>query len=174
MVITGGLLWPGDGTGERADAARGASASEQNSEGSTPEPGEESAEKATTGSDGGDPQATPSPAAPVVEDDAASAASALLAQVAACVEEQDPVCAEAVAPGSEKAIKALAPTAAGDVSVDLVDEYGDVAVIRVGSPDGAAGEEGESAAAPEQMLVLVRQDEKWLVRDVYGVADQPG
>ncbi len=49
-----------------------------------------------------------------------------------------------------------------DRTVSLLDEYGGVAVLRV-----------ESADARAQIAVLVSVDEKWLVRDVYDVADQP-
>ncbi len=80
-----------------------------------------------------------------------------------------------MAAGSAGVVETLASAAVGTPTIELVDEYGDVAVVRLGAPVAAPGEEGEGEpAAPEQMLVLVRQDEKWLVRDVYGVADQPG
>jgi len=47
-------------------------------------------------------------------------------------------------------------------TVTLLDEYGGVAVFRVEADD-----------RPAQILVLVSDDGKWLVRDVYDVADQP-
>ncbi|MBT2486060.1 hypothetical protein J7E28_15260 [Microbacterium sp. ISL-108] len=59
--------------------------------------------------------------------------------------------------------------------MELVDEYGDVAVVRLRREEGGPVDEGDThPSAPDQMLVLVRQDEKWLVRDAYSVADQPG
>lgn len=48
--------------------------------------------------------------------------------------------------------------------VSVLDEYGGVAVLRV---------EGADGDVPPQIVVIVRDDEKWLVRDVYDVADQP-
>lgn len=48
--------------------------------------------------------------------------------------------------------------------ITLLDEYGGVSVLRV---EGAGGD------VPPQIVVIVRDDEKWLVRDVYDVADQP-
>ena len=51
---------------------------------------------------------------------------------------------------------------AADTVTTLLDEYGGVAVFRV-----------ESAALAPQILVLVSVNGKWLVRDVYDVADQP-
>ena len=53
-----------------------------------------------------------------------------------------------------------------------MDEYGDVAVIRVSTPSHS--EDGATPGTRVQMVVLVRVDEKWLVRDAYDVADQPG
>jgi hypothetical protein len=53
-----------------------------------------------------------------------------------------------------------------------VDVYGDVAVIRMRS--ASADGDGEGRAQHERMIVLVRIAEKWLVRDAYDVADQPG
>lgn len=57
-------------------------------------------------------------------------------------------------------------------STQLVDEYGDIAVIRA---TGSAGNtvSGSGTRQSEWILVLARADEKWLVRDVYDVADQP-
>ena len=45
--------------------------------------------------------------------------------------------------------------------VQVVDEYGGVAAVRI---------VGESVT---QILVMVQADEKWLVREVYDLADQP-
>ncbi len=57
-------------------------------------------------------------------------------------------------------------------TTQLVDEYGDIAVIRAtGSGDNSSA--GSPGHQGEWILVLARTDEKWLVRDVYDVADQP-
>lgn len=56
-----------------------------------------------------------------------------------------------------------------------MDEYGDVAVVRLrtsGVDDGEGDAEGQGS--DQTIVVLIRTEEKWLVRDVYDVADQPG
>ena len=54
--------------------------------------------------------------------------------------------------------------AADERSIALLDDFGDLAVLRV---EGRAGEGGS------QLVVIVRQDGKWLLRDVHDVAQQP-
>ena len=49
-------------------------------------------------------------------------------------------------------------------SVSLLDDFGDIAVLRV---DPNAGE------TQAQLVVVIRRDEKWLLRDVHDVAQQP-
>ncbi|UWF78547.1 MULTISPECIES: hypothetical protein [Microbacterium] len=85
----------------------------------------------------------------------------LLAGIARCRAEGDAECAEAIAPGAAPAVQEN--LAAGPASaVELVEDYGDVAVLRV-SGDGTG----------PQIVVLARADGRWLVRDVYDIADQP-
>ncbi len=154
-VLAGGLLWPGGATGD---------------------PDGSSVAPAAAPIDGrGAPHATPSgmpaektPSA--TDDDPVAAAEGLLKLLAGCAEGGDELCAAAVAPGSSGIAEALTGVLAEgrERTVEIVDEYGDVAVIRL-SAGGA-----DVAGGAEQMMVLVRQNEKWLVRDVYGVADQPG
>jgi hypothetical protein len=104
-------------------------------------------------------------------DDPVGATKALLDVVLVCASQEDLLCEGAVASGSAGVVEALrAPLSASDPPVaELVDAYGDIAVIRL-SPAGAGSEE----ATGELMLVLVRMKDEWLVRAVYGVADQPG
>ncbi len=89
-----------------------------------------------------------------------SAATAILTALAACADVAGS-CA-----GLMENPAASAPS--GVVSTDtpravtLLDEYGGVAVFRV-----------EASDQLPQILVLVAADGKWLVRDVYDVADQP-
>ena len=59
---------------------------------------------------------------------------------------------------------------APDAQITLVDEYGGVAVFRVEPAEGT-GNRADGPAA--QILVLDSVDGKWLIRDVYDVADQP-
>ncbi|MCK2036915.1 hypothetical protein KZC51_12305 [Microbacterium sp. SSW1-49] len=58
--------------------------------------------------------------------------------------------------------------------MELVDEYGDAAVIRL-TPEqqGKADVRRGADSRAGRVLVLVRINEKWLVRGVYDVADQP-
>lgn len=92
--------------------------------------------------------------------------AALIAEIRACAERGDDVCAPAMADGSPQIVDLVAEVgAAGDAA--LVDRYGDIAVLELPPLiDGAAPE----AAT---IVVLVRVEEKWLVRDAYRVADQP-
>ncbi|MFY9713786.1 MAG: hypothetical protein WAK00_09945 [Microbacterium sp.] len=171
-VLAVGLLWPTGGASEAGAQTDGASdagtppSEEQTSPAETPapnaEPDEPTAPTAETG------------ALPTAESsDPAYAATALLAVIRACAEAQDVLCTEAVAEGAVGVVERLGGIGT-DRELALVDEYGDVAVIRV-TPTGSAPEEDEQpVAASELMLVLVRLDENWLVRDVYDVADQPG
>ena len=84
-----------------------------------------------------------------------------MSALASCRSEGDTNCAVAVAPGAgERVLAALmADVSAPDITP--VEDYGDVAVVRL------------DANGERQMLVLVRQNDSWLVRDVYDVADQP-
>ncbi|CAL4859681.1 hypothetical protein [Microbacterium sp. MM2322] len=53
------------------------------------------------------------------------------------------------------------PAAEGDYAVEVVDEYGGAAAVRIVGKDLT------------QVLVMVRVKERWLVREVYDLADQP-
>lgn len=57
---------------------------------------------------------------------------------------------------------ATGPADARELS--LLDEYGGVTVLRASSTDDDV---------PEQIVVIVRDGEGWLVRDIYDIADQP-
>lgn len=106
--------------------------------------------------------------------DAVEAASGLLTTIAACAAAGDEICADAVVPGASGLVERInaAGFAATSPELALVDEYGDVAVIRMSSAESSATESGVPAV--EQVLVIVRDEKRWLVRDVYDVADQPG
>lgn len=165
VVLVGGLFWPSGGPAESSDAVRTATPTAGSSgEGSVPFD-----EGATDGAEDG----SATPAVPAEADGPAGAAAALLRLIAECRAAEDPVCEEAVADGSAGVVDMIGIEAEVTPTLELVDEYGDVAVIRLVAPGAPSEGEGETAV-PDQMLVLVQQDEKWLVRDVYGVADQPG
>ncbi|WP_120493609.1 hypothetical protein [Microbacterium phyllosphaerae] len=166
VVLCGGLLWPGGATGEPASGkVRPSPAASRSSAGSptttpttpaSPIPAAESTDESTGSED------------PVV------AARALLLAIRHCAETGDLACSDAVAAGSSGIVEALTGAASGEKVPELaaVDEYGDVAVIRVSSI--AVIGEGPAPQQIEQMVVVVRVNEKWLVRDAYDVADQPG
>ena len=98
--------------------------------------------------------AGPETAAPDSRDPVAAAVR-LIAALRAC---PDDAC---VAGLWEDQSRARRPQSGPTASVTLVDEYGGVAVVRAG--------EGPVA----EIVVLVSTDAKWLVREIYDLADQP-
>lgn len=172
VVLAGGLMWPpSDSDSAATEHPIGATADQRSSEGGsrpTASPGASPGAVATPEADGSPPGAAstpdPSPTPDALKDGSAQQrAVALLEDVADCEEAGDAVCEDAVVDGSGALVqKRLTGT---DVKrpVTAVEDYGDVSVLRLG-PSGDRG---------EQMLVLVRQKDRWLVRDVYDVADQP-
>jgi len=177
VILVGGLLWPGGatggspaagGSGEKIDPAVAADATGQEYAGgaATASPSEPAA--AATGTPESSPDPTPGGAG---LGDPVDAATALLSLIRECADRGDDACVEAVVPGSS-AVRDVTSTQTdgGKEQIALVDAYGDVAVVRV-----SGGESGETdaPAGSERMLVLVRLEDKWLVRDAYDVADQP-
>nr|WP_017202219.1 hypothetical protein [Microbacterium barkeri] len=75
-----------------------------------------------------------------------------------------------MATGSTGVVDALAGVDTASSTAELVDEYGDVAVVRL-RVESLGNDEAVSSA--EKMVVLIRAEQKWLVRDAYDVADQP-
>ncbi|WP_435745100.1 hypothetical protein [Microbacterium sp. PMB16] len=176
VVLAGGLLWPGESPGQAAGDDHPSRPSPAPGEGDPPTSGTTpSVDPDGDAGESEDDVAEEQKASSVEASGPEAAVSALLARIAECAAAEDTSCAGAVAAGSTGVVEALAVAVVGKPTADLVDEYGDVAVIRIRASEDSS-DEGDStpAAGPEQMLVLVRQDEKWLVRDVYGVADQPG
>lgn len=177
VVLGGGLLWPGGAT----DEPDGASRSGTDASGTKP-----TDRPPIEGAAGGPPpspvpsavsSAVPSvsPSSPSDGDlaEPVAAAKTLLAAIDRCADTGDPVCADAVAGGAPGIVEALSGTGSGgSLQLTPVDVYGDVAVIRMRS--ASADGDGEGRAQHERMIVLVRIAEKWLVRDAYDVADQPG
>jgi len=162
LVLGIGLLWPGDQE-EASEAAvpighTSTGRHESTDERSKP-PSDAPAEMAPPPMETSPPETyTPTDGGP---QEPLHAATALLETLDACNAAGDDACPSAIASGSTASAAGILRTdAAGEPS--LVDDYGDLAVIRLG--DG-----GDM----QQMLVLVRQDEEWLVRDAYDVADQP-
>jgi hypothetical protein len=145
VVLTGGLMWPTGGTGPAtADVPVGA----------TP-----------AAAPGSEPSTTPPASTPMgasaSDADLAVVAAELLAQRTEC---DDSACLAGVleSPGVEL------PAGVIDVPAEvrvltLLDEFGGAAVLRVESTRGDA--------AP-QLVVIVRADGRWLLRDVYDVPQQ--
>ncbi len=156
-VLLAGLLWPSGGEDPAVGSAGGESTVARR-------PPDEGAPEQRTSPSPAPSETAPVPSAP--EDDPVRSLAALIAEIRACAERGDDVCAPAMADGSPQIVDLVAEVgAAGDAA--LVDRYGDIAVLELPPLiDGAAPE----AAT---IVVLVRVEEKWLVRDAYRVADQP-
>lgn len=140
-VIVIGALWPaGDGEGSAA-VARGTA-------------------MATSGAQTPPPSPDPVPGDVREADegsaDIVAAARELVDALRSC---PDTACAESLweDPASTDTVAA----AADDYVVEVVDEYGGAAAVRI---------VGRSAT---QVLVMVRVEKRWLVREVYDLADQP-
>lgn len=175
-VLAVGLLWPtGDAT-EPSSASDREGSAQKRSGGSRPG-GDEGAAAASTedATIVAEPSPSSSPSSDITgdDDDPLVAAPALLHRIAECLDADDAVCSAAVADGAKGVIERFdaAPAMVVDPVLTLVDEYGDVAVVRVARADGA---DDDAAKTADLIVVLVRLAEKWLVRDVYDVADQPG
>lgn len=153
VVMTGGLLWP-DGT----DAPATAETAPTMPPDVTPVTSEPPAlatpaapDESAADDPGGDAQTT---------DDLTALTDALLAGRAGCEGDGECLTAFTEDPG--------APFASGVVdlpgterTLTLLDEFGGVAVLRADAPE-----------KPSQLVVIVRIDGRWLLRDVHDVAEQ--
>lgn len=178
-VLAVGLLWPSGGVSgeaadvEAADVEGGATSPEPSTAASTEARADSEATqdpRRRAGSpdpDGVSPE--PDEVTPA-EDDPAAAAAALLRVIADCRVQGDVSCEDAVAEGATRVLDALDAATDGTPRFELVDEYGDIAVVRV----AVDGETDAANTSGRLIMVLLRTQEKWLVRDVYDVADQPG
>lgn len=151
VTIVAGLAWP---DGERASSAPPESAVSPPSpdQPTLPTPAAISDPPAT---DAG----TPAPSDGI---DDSGTARRLLSDLASCVRAQKADCSVFLEDPGVGIPDAGVLGNIGEREVTLVDEYGGVAAYRV-----TGGEQ------PDQVLVLVQMDGKWLIRDVYDVADQP-
>ncbi|MFB8190691.1 hypothetical protein ACFC14_15320 [Microbacterium sp. NPDC055988] len=182
-VLAAGLLWPEGGDpgeadaggrrpGETASAVTGGAPSAKPA--SEDADGHELAEEADTRKAAEESRAAEDAdrSSSSVGDDPVAAADALFTTITECRVRADSACPDAVAPGSDGVVNEL--VAAPGTAVELVDDYGDVAVVRldVDDPDSEMKEPG-TRQPRHQVVVLIRTEEKWLVRDVYDVTDQP-
>ncbi|MGP6176980.1 hypothetical protein ACTU6U_06725 [Microbacterium sp. A196] len=157
LVLVVGLMWPEGQDPEAAQASQSTPKSTPDAE--VPPPAAEEQGGAETE----EPQEEPSPA---VEEQALDAVPAMLQSIAACAEARLESCPQALSAGV--AVPAAGPVSHGPdgSTAELVDDYGDVAVVRLTPIDANAESSG-------QILVLERDRQKWLVRDIYDVAHQP-
>lgn len=174
LVLVGGLMWPTadedsaaiEGAAEATGAPASTGAADHAAEppaGSAPAPDPGDAARAPTdAADERQPATVPAPDA-VLDGSAQQHAAALLTAVLACADRGDRECTDAIVDGAGGAVLERLTGTDATRTISAVEDYGDVSVLRLGS----SGERGE------QMLVLVMQKDRWLVRDVYDVADQP-
>lgn len=165
VVLIVGLMWPEGSEPGPASAAQNARASAENA---TAAPDTMPAPDTTTAADTdtGTAPADSATAPPVDTEDVLGAVPALLNALAACAEAATESCADVLAEGIGVPIDGLAAQGAEESTATLVDDYGDVAVVKLVPVD-------VDGTAAEQMLVLERREQKWLVRDIYDVAHQP-
>ncbi|MFC8683198.1 hypothetical protein ACFT30_16905 [Microbacterium ureisolvens] len=161
-VLTGGALWPAAG----GVATEDSSGSPDGSWTGTPAPsGTPTASEtppaeaeAQAPADSGEQE----PGAPTAPADLAHVTAALLDARLACG--ADATCLSGVAVDAAALSPGGVDLPASQRTVTLLDDFGDLAVLRLDPHD---------AASPAQMIVILRQDGKWLLRDVYDVAQQP-
>ncbi len=85
-----------------------------------------------------------------------TAARGLIAEMGSC---SDDACRSRL--WEDPSAPAALPSAGGDYAIEVVDEYGGAAAVKI------------VGAERTQVLVMVRVQEKWLAREVYDLADQP-
>ena len=89
------------------------------------------------------------------------AAGAILDAVTTCA--GDAACVQTIAERADVTPATGAATAPATLrTLHVVDEYGDVAVIRA-----------EADGYPPQLVVIARHDDRWLLREVLDLAQQP-
>ncbi|MBN9177174.1 MAG: hypothetical protein J0I43_07390 [Microbacterium sp.] len=153
VVIGGGLLWPEPEPTAGAAPGRSVSLSIAGSEAPATAPTEPSPTETRTSD-----ASAPTDPATELED----AALDIVRALARCADAEAEVCAALLERPETATPAGVVSAGAADTAATLLDEYGGVAVFRI-----------EAAALEPQVLVLVSANGKWLVRDVYDVADQP-
>ncbi|MFE5408879.1 hypothetical protein [Microbacterium sp. NPDC056569] len=154
-VLAGGALWP-TASGIATDDGTTASPAPEAEPGASAPPGAEIAPPA----DATDAGASAAPAGGAV--DLAVAAGDLLDARLACA--GDGGCLSAVSVDAAPLPPGAIDLPASERTVTLLDDFGDIAVLRVDATD---------AAMSSQIVVILRRDRKWLLRDVTDVAPQP-
>jgi len=153
-VLVAGAVWPAGGPATADGSAV-----------PTAEPSPSAS--AASGSDDGDGTGgveDPAAAGAGSPDDLAAVTADLLDARIACAGDEPCVSRVAVEPAALAEVTGAIDLAAPGRTVTLLDDFGDVAVLRLDAIDGGV--------AP-QLVVILRTDEKWLLRDVHDVAQQP-
>jgi hypothetical protein len=151
VVVAGGVMWPGN---EQEPATAKGTATDPPT-------------LAATGSGGDSDEVAETEEVRDTEPiDLAGQADALLTEYSGC--HAEPACLEPLLARDDLEVPAGATgLPAGQRSVTLLDDFGDIAVLRVDASD----DDGRNGSV--QMVVLERQNDQWLLRDVYDAAQQP-
>jgi hypothetical protein len=164
-VLACGLLWPTGGEDDAAGSDRrpspahadGRLGSRTASPSSTASAADEAASKRNDSTEG-DANAVKDPVA---------VAAALWQLIAECGTAEDAVCERAVVPGAVGVVEAVAADSNALPAFAAIDQYGDIAVVRADEAEAGHADEHESTGetvSAGKVLVLVRLNEKWLVR----------
>ncbi len=152
-VLAVGALWPAGGPAT--------------ADGSIPAPAPSVSESDVTDTGATAPAGAPVDAGPAEVDasaDLVAVTAALLDARMACAGDDRCLGTVAVDPAISLAPGGVIDRVAEDRMITLLDDFGDVAVLRIDATD---------ADTPAQLVVIERTDEKWLLRDVHDVAQQP-
>ncbi|MCC2032177.1 hypothetical protein [Microbacterium allomyrinae] len=159
-VLAGGALWPAAGgvatVGPATPTAPVEAAADDSPDSgdspSAPHADPDSAAVETTAGDGD-----------VQSMDLAAVVAALLDERADCNGDTECLAGPLADPTAPLGTGAI-DLPAGERTVTLLDDFGDVAVARVDAAE---------ASHPAQLVVIIRRNERWLLRDVRDVAQQP-
>lgn len=166
-IAVGGLLWPDGGTPSSGSEPAGAATVQAGDSPHPPEPSSAAASPADAPEDGvsqSDPAENGVSENGSSQDVSAETSDEAMMRVvdalATCA--SDGTC-EGLweAPDREPPVGAATTAAAGRSAV-LLDDYGGVRAVRVDAED-----------AVSQVVVIVRHDDEWLVREIYDLAHQP-
>lgn len=167
LVLAAGLLWPEGEAVEGATVEKAGGSPAQASPGPEQVGAQDSRRTPTPVTAGSTP---PSSSVAAQDSDPAVAAPALWQRIATCERNADDPCAAVVEGSASAVLDAVSHASGAEPTFSLVDEYGDVAVVKATVTSAVSASGGSTT---ELMLVLVRVEDEWLVRDVYDVADQP-
>ena len=162
VVLTGGLLWPsggpataGGGSAPSPSASASASAADAAETTTTDSPSTDASASVDPSAEGAE-AATPEPAG------LEATLERLLTSRASC---DDDGCRAALQESPQTSFPAgVIGLPSAERTVTLLDEFGGAAVLRV---DAASGDQ------PSQLVVIVRRNETWVLRDVHDVAEHP-